>query len=194
MQVGERAFQPVADLDAHLAVVLDDKEQDAVVLAGLAEGPRPEQPVGVVLQWLAIERVDGGDDDLVGALFLEIGEFLGERGLGRRVHQRSIVDDAAGQRRQFGGERGGGRADCRAGRRATRRQHEPPSSCRNLPLRGEIGVLDFAPAALGENCGSPIRGVELRHKRRCKPSIRPWEVNSLSRSRPSASPSCPRGS
>src|SRR5690606_18525450 len=49
VQVGQRAFQPVADLDAHAPVVAGDEKQDAVILAGLAETPVPEQAVGIRL-------------------------------------------------------------------------------------------------------------------------------------------------
>ena len=84
---------------------LDDQQQHAVVLAGLAEAPGAEQPVGVGLDRLAVERVDGRDDDLVGAFLLEIRELLDQRRLGGRVDHAGIVDDAAGERRQLGGDR-----------------------------------------------------------------------------------------
>ena len=55
-RVGQRAFQPVADLDAHPPLVRRDQQQHAVVLGLLAELPGAEQLVGVGLDLLALER------------------------------------------------------------------------------------------------------------------------------------------
>ena len=71
MQVGERAFETVADLDPHLSIALRDEQQNAVVLARLAKAPGAEQPVGVGLDGLAAEALDGCDDDLVRGFALE---------------------------------------------------------------------------------------------------------------------------
>ena len=135
MQVGQRAFEPVADLDAHLAVVLGDQQQDAVVLAGLAEAPGAEQPVGIGLDRLAVEAVDGGDDDLVGAIFLEVCELLRQRGFGRRVDHAGIVDHAAGQRREFGGE--GGEREEREDKQQRRAQPSPARRLYAVPRSDE---------------------------------------------------------
>ena len=48
-RVGERAFEPVADLDADLALGRGDEEQRAVVGLGLADLPVAEQAVAVIL-------------------------------------------------------------------------------------------------------------------------------------------------
>ena len=66
VQIGQRALQPVAHLDPHLAVVARHQQQNAIVLARLAELPGAEQAIGIVFQRLAVERWDGGDDDLIG--------------------------------------------------------------------------------------------------------------------------------
>ena len=108
MQVGQRALKPVADLDAHLPVVAGNQQQDAVVLAALAERPGAKQPVGVGLDGLAAEIGNGRDDDLVGGLLLEVGEFLDEQRFRRGVDQPGIVDNPAGQRRQVLGDSGEG--------------------------------------------------------------------------------------
>ena len=55
MQVGQRAFQPIADLDAHFSVVARNEKQDAVVLPGLTKAPGTEQAVCVGLDRLAVE-------------------------------------------------------------------------------------------------------------------------------------------
>ena len=85
VQVGQRAFEPVADLDAHLAVVLGDQQQDAVVLAGLAEPPGAEQPVGVGLDRLAVERSIVATTIWSEPFFSKAASFCDERRLGRRV-------------------------------------------------------------------------------------------------------------
>ena len=69
-RVGQRAFQPVADLDADLALVRRMQQQHAVVLAALAELPAAEQSVGVVLDRIAVQRLHRRDDDLVRGLAL----------------------------------------------------------------------------------------------------------------------------
>jgi len=104
VQVGQRAFQPVADLDAHLAVVLGHQQKHAIVFAALAELPETEQPVGIGLDLFAIEAGYGRHDDLVGTLFLEIGELLRQRRLGRGIDDVGIVDDTTGESRQVGGK------------------------------------------------------------------------------------------
>jgi hypothetical protein len=108
VQVGQRALQPVADLDAHAPVVAGDEKQDAVILAGLAEAPVAEQAVGIGLDRLATEVGNGGDDDLVRRFLLEGGELLRQRGFGGRVDQVGVVDYPAGQRRQLLGKNGEG--------------------------------------------------------------------------------------
>jgi len=104
VQVSQSAFQPVADFDAHLAVAMDDEQQDAVILAGLAELPVTEQPVGKILERLATERIDGCDDDLVRRFLLEGFEPRGEGSLGAGIDNVGIVDDAACEAGEFGGK------------------------------------------------------------------------------------------
>ena len=99
-RVGQRAFEAVADLDAHAALVRRHQQQDAVVLVGLAELPGAEEVVGVGLDLLPLQRSDGGDDELDAGLRLEIGELRLDRGLGLRREDAGLVDDAAGERRE----------------------------------------------------------------------------------------------
>ena len=68
--VGHHRLQPAADLDAHLALVGRHDQQDAVVLALLADAPFAPEPVAVVLDRVAFERLDRDDGDLVGRLLL----------------------------------------------------------------------------------------------------------------------------
>ena len=93
------AFHPVADLDADLALVRRDEQQNAVVALGLAELPGTEQPVGERLDVGVLQRRHRGDDKLDRGSLLEIGKLGFERRARRgRQHIRAIVH-AAGERR-----------------------------------------------------------------------------------------------
>jgi hypothetical protein len=48
-RVGQRPFEPVAHLDAHLALARRDQQQGAVVLLPLAQLPVAKEPVSVIL-------------------------------------------------------------------------------------------------------------------------------------------------
>ena len=111
-RVGERAFEPVADLDAHLALARHDDQQRAVVLALLADLPVAAELVAEVLDRGALQRSQRDHDELVGGLGFERGELFGERGARRRIEDVGLVDDAAGQRRE--GERKGGKDEQQA--------------------------------------------------------------------------------
>ncbi len=77
--VGERAFQPVADFDAHLALVGRDHDEQAVVLVGPAEAPLFEGLERRVLDAVALQAAgdeDGGPDAVLAA---QLGDALAER-------------------------------------------------------------------------------------------------------------------
>jgi hypothetical protein len=59
-----------------------------------------EQGVGVGLDLVAAEVLDGGDDELDRRLGLEVGKLAFQIGLRRRRQNMRVVDDAAGQRRE----------------------------------------------------------------------------------------------
>jgi hypothetical protein len=65
--IGQRAFEPVADFDAHFPVVRHDDDQHAVVLALLSELPGIEHAGCVLLDRLAGYRRYRQHRDLVGA-------------------------------------------------------------------------------------------------------------------------------
>ena len=94
-RVGQRAFEAVADLDPHPPLVRRDQQQHAVVLRLLAELPGAEQLVGVGLDLLALQRADGGDDELDAGLGLEIRELR----LRARPARRRRNDVRPGRRR-----------------------------------------------------------------------------------------------
>ena len=74
-RVGQRAFEAVADLDAHLVLVRRDQQQHAVVLLRLAELPDAEQLVGIGLDVAALQRLHRGDDELDAGLVFEVFEL-----------------------------------------------------------------------------------------------------------------------
>ena len=96
--VGERAFEAVADLDAHLALVRRHDQQHAVVLVLLADLPVAAELIAVVLDRGALQRFERHHDELVGGLGFEVGELLRERRALRRVEDIGVVDHAAGER------------------------------------------------------------------------------------------------
>ena len=70
-RVGQLRLEAAADLDAHLAVVGRDDQQNAVVLAGLADLPVAAELIAEVLDRLALQRRQRDDHDLIGRLGLE---------------------------------------------------------------------------------------------------------------------------
>src|SRR5262245_60969102 len=102
-RVGERAFEAVADLDAHLAFVRRHDQQHAGILLFLSDLPVTPELVTVVLNRGSLKRLQRNHNELAGGLGLELGELALERGLGRRVENSGIVDHAAGELRE--GER-----------------------------------------------------------------------------------------
>ena len=71
-RVRQRAFEPVADLDADLVLVRRDKKEHAVVLLRLPELPGAEQLVGISLDVAALQRFYRGDDELDAGFVFEI--------------------------------------------------------------------------------------------------------------------------
>lgn len=53
--VGQRALQPVADFDAHLALEQRDQQQHAIAFGHLARLPRAEKLIGVRLYGIAFK-------------------------------------------------------------------------------------------------------------------------------------------
>jgi hypothetical protein len=109
-RIGQRAFEAVADLDAHFAVVGRDQQQDAVVLGRLAQSPATEQLIGVVFDCAALQRSNGRDHDLIAIARFQRGELRRERLARLDTQHLRIVDDAPAQRREClrrGGHREG---------------------------------------------------------------------------------------
>src|SRR6516225_5218365 len=131
-RVGERAFEAVADLDAHLAFVRRHDKQRAGILLFLSDLPVTPELISVVLNRGSLKRLQRYHNELAGGLGLELGELALEPGLGRRVENSGIVDHTAGELRE--GERIGRKRnyrqeqseDCTAPRRPKLRQHNRP--------------------------------------------------------------------
>src|SRR5713226_4709251 len=78
-RVGERAFETIADLDAHLALVRRHDQQGAGVLVLLSDLPVPPELIAVVLDRGVLQRLEGDHDKLARGLGLELGELALER-------------------------------------------------------------------------------------------------------------------
>src|SRR5207247_3762555 len=90
-------LETVADLEAQLPVLGEDHEEHAVVEPLLAEPPLLEEPVGDVLEALALERAEDRDRHLGTRGALVSGELrLEPRALGSREQPRVIVHAGAG--------------------------------------------------------------------------------------------------
>src|SRR6266545_436157 len=111
-RVREPGLEAVADLEAHLPVVEEDQEDDAVVEAFLADPPRLRQPNRVVLEAFALERAEDGHDDLVARALLARPEHVLETGALAGGQRARVVSDAVvgsgrdGQRRDGDRRRG----------------------------------------------------------------------------------------
>src|SRR5262245_2886792 len=103
--VGQRALEPVADLDPQLSVLDEDDEEDAVVELLLAQAPLLEEAVRDVLEVLAVERFEAGDRHLGAGGALALGqEGLDALALGRGKEPGVVVQPCRRRRRQDEGD------------------------------------------------------------------------------------------
>ena len=118
-RVGEDRLEPVADLDADLALVGRDDEEDAVIELGGADAPMAAELIAEILDRIALQGGQRHDHELVGALVLERLELRRQRLPVFRAQQSGVVHHAAGER----GEGGlGGRRQQRQAERYDERQ------------------------------------------------------------------------
>ena len=142
--VGERAFEAVADLDAHLALVRRHDQQHAVVLVLL-----PDLPVAAELTPKSSIEVPCSDFSVTTTswsvvLASSVGELLRERRPGRRIENAGLVDHAAGRARGSRAPARGGRHNRQEGSRAAMRSpHEPTREVR-LPERAMNAVAPLS--------------------------------------------------
>src|SRR5688572_28490427 len=170
VRVGERAFEPVADLDTHAAVLRHDHHQHAVVLAFLAELPLLEHAYRVLFDAVAVQGREGQHRDLVRGSLLMLAQQLGY--LLARVGPENlrVVHDTAGEIGHLSplrcARQGQGQQYCH--QRAKHKLHDGP--CRWIT----VSEIPFAASACGR---------------------KPWARRTCSRrASPSTSPSfnCPR--
>src|SRR5438046_2908747 len=108
--VGHDRLEPVTDLEAQLPILDEDHEEDAVVEPRLAEPPLLEEPVGDILDALALERAEDRDRHLGTRGALVVGELrLEPPTLADRQDPRIVVDASAGS----GGQDEGDGDECR---------------------------------------------------------------------------------
>ena len=94
-KIGQPAFQPVADLDADLAVGFGDQQDGAIVGVLLADFPGLGNPDGEILQRIAREGRNGQEGNLGRLLLLEVGQQrLQLPNAGRAEHAGVVVDVA----------------------------------------------------------------------------------------------------
>src|SRR5450755_4509185 len=148
--VGQRAFEPVADLDAKLAVVLGDDKQRAVVDLLATDLPGFRDPQRILLDGLGLSGRHDQHRDLAAFPRLEIPQRLVQRGDFVAGKRPGPIDDPPDQRRHRDvgkGRKGPAQHQCKKG-----------SSC-SVHRRGQSS----APAPKFAN----IRGIlkdELRHR------------------------------
>src|SRR3989449_9137778 len=108
--IGHERLETVADLEAQLPVLSENHEEHAVVEPLLAEPPLLEEPVGDVLEALALERAEDRDRHLGTRGALVLGELrLEPSALPGRQDPRVVVHASAGS----GGQDEGDGDECR---------------------------------------------------------------------------------
>ena len=129
--VGDRALQRRRDLDVDVAVVLGDRQQQAVADFLAAQLPARGDALRERGDVLGPRRRHDQDHDLRAALLLDRRELGAERLGLRRRQRRGLVDDAAGEDRHrhdvFGASAGPKTNAASSGRRGEDSAHRAPS-------------------------------------------------------------------
>ena len=91
--VRDLSLKAVADLDAELAVLLGDEQENAVALLRVADAPAAEEFVCVRFDVRAVQGVNGHDDELRFRFFAQLRADLPDPfGISRTDHARRIDD------------------------------------------------------------------------------------------------------
>ena len=141
--VSER-LKPAADLDAHLALVRRDDEEDAVVLLLGADAPMAAELIAEILDGKALEGGQRHDDDLVRALVLERFEARVEFGNISSAQEIGVVDHPAGELRIGWLGRGGGPDESQRARGRTEAERQSVGPC--LPSFALLSARTSPPA------------------------------------------------
>src|SRR3990170_7308406 len=89
-RIGEGALEPAADLAPHFALIRRDDKDDAIVESLGADAPVTPELIAEILDGVALQRRQGDDHELIGALILECLEVGGDRHLLREGQEASV--------------------------------------------------------------------------------------------------------
>ena len=99
-RVGQHRFEPVAHLDPHLALLGGDDQDRAIVGAFEPDAPAAAETIAIILDRIALQIGDGGDDQLTAGLLLQRLKLGFERGLAIGRKNIGGIDDEAGEGRE----------------------------------------------------------------------------------------------
>jgi hypothetical protein len=100
--IRDELLQVVADFDFELSILHGSKHQQAIVLSGLTDAfaAVSEHPLGVLINVLSLERVDGRDNNDIAGRFLQRADQRFQLTLAVRIdHVREVVDRTGELRR-----------------------------------------------------------------------------------------------
>src|SRR4029079_14119107 len=97
-QIGQRDFEPIADLDPELPFLKHDEQEYAVVGPLLSELPRRRDTMGIRFERLSLEGRQNKDPDWVAGFFLVLLELFGKLGGVLSGQDCRKIHDATGQR------------------------------------------------------------------------------------------------
>ena len=91
-RIRDRAFQAIADLDEHLAIVDENKEHRAVATIFLSDAPRLRNALRVVRDiGVGLHFAENRHDDLVRSVALELRELLVETRRGAFRNNAGVI-------------------------------------------------------------------------------------------------------
>ncbi len=145
IRVGDERLEPRPVSMRTLRLVGRHDEQDAVVLALLADAPFAAELIAEVLDLVALQRRQRHDHELIGGLFLQRLEVGLDSGAILGLEQIGVVDDAPGElwKLRLGSPRAARDSEQRKQRRAPRRRET-----RRAPSAQDIRTMPCAPALL----------------------------------------------
>ena len=164
-RIGNRAFEPVADLDADFPVILGDQQQHAVVHPSASEPPLLEDADCILLDSLGLRRGHQQHCDLAALARFQRRELLLERGAFAGAEGRGEVGDAGFERRDRDLRRSELRRNqhyCREGRSQQPTQDHgtyfagPVAGAAGLP-KSTFGALLISFSFSTVNCGFSLK-------------------------------------
>ena len=104
--VGQDRLQTIAHLDPHLAVIGGDQQDHAVIAGLVANPPCPTQLIAIILNGIALQIGNGGDDHLMAGLGLKVCQLAREVLLRLGGQEVCSVHHPPGQGREGRGGQG----------------------------------------------------------------------------------------